>query len=117
MQSVPQLIPAGVELTVPLPVVVTVRVCSIWVKVAVTVLAASMVVVQVVGVAVMQFVQFVIVQLVSGAAVRVTTVPWAISSLQSVPQLIPAGVELTVPLPVVVTVRVCSIGLNTASTV
>jgi hypothetical protein len=42
------------------------------------------------------------------AAVRVTTVPEAYASVQSVPQLTPAGEEVTVPLPApaFVTVRV-----------
>src|SRR5687768_7246239 len=39
-----------------------------------------------------------------GLAVRVTVVPAAKVSVQSVPQLMPAGLEVTVPSPVRVTV-------------
>jgi hypothetical protein len=49
------------------------------------------------------------VELASGVAVRVTTVPALYGSEQSEPQLIPAGDEVMVPVPVpaaLVTVRV-----------
>jgi hypothetical protein len=35
-----------------------------------------------------------------GMAVSVTTVPWSYASVQSPPQLMPAGLLVTVPLPV-----------------
>lgn len=37
---------------------------------------------------------------IAGEAVSVTTVPWLKASVQSTPQLIPAGVEVTDPDPV-----------------
>lgn len=40
-----------------------------------------------------------------GAAVRVTEVPWLYNWLQSVPQEMPAGLEVTVPCPPFVTLR------------
>jgi hypothetical protein len=36
----------------------------------------------------------------AGVAVSVTEVPWPYVSAQSAPQLMPAGEEVTVPLPV-----------------
>ena len=40
------------------------------------------------------------VELASGAAVRVTLVPAAYTSVQSDPQLMPAGADVTIPSPV-----------------
>src|SRR5205807_7562204 len=110
-QGAPQLNPAGSEVTVPLlmmPVLLTVRVNVCRVKVAVTDLAALMLTVQVVPEAASQPLQPVNVDPVAGVAVRVTTVPLSKAAEQVAPQLIPAGSEVTVPLPVpaLVTVRV-----------
>jgi len=68
-------------------------------KVAVTVLAAFIVTEQV-PVPVHAPDHPVKVEFVLGDAARVTDVPALYASLQSDPQLIPAGVEVTVPLPV-----------------
>ena len=48
------------------------------------------------------------VELASGVAVKVTEVPWLNDAEQAVPQLIPAGLLVTVPapVPVLVTERV-----------
>src|SRR5207302_1723940 len=77
-------------------------------KLAVTDRAALMVTVQVVPEAASQPLQPVNVDPVAGVAVRVTTVPLSKAAEQVAPQLIPAGSEVTVPLPVpaLVTVRV-----------
>ena len=73
----PQLIPEGLEVTVPLPVpaLLTVRVKRCRVKVAVTDLDAFMVTEQVVPETVSHPLQPVKVDPVAGVAVRVTTVP------------------------------------------
>jgi hypothetical protein len=70
------------------------------VKVAVTVFAASTTRVQDVPTTVVHPLQLVKVEPVAGAAVRTTLVPLAMLALQVAPQAIPAGVEVTVPLPV-----------------
>jgi hypothetical protein len=103
-QSAPQAIPAGLELTVPrpLPAVVTVsnRVgTTVVVKVAVTDLAASIVTLQPADpVHAPDHPEKT--ELAPAVAVRATTVPRLYGSEQSVPQEIPAGLEVTVPTPV-----------------
>ncbi len=74
---------------------------------AVTVLAALMLTVQVL-VPVQAPLQPAKIESVSALAVRVTLVFSTYSSLQSLPQLMPAGLLVTVPLPVpaLLTVRV-----------
>jgi hypothetical protein len=49
----------------------------------------------------------------AGKALKATTLPAAKDSEQSPPQLIPAGLLVTVPLPVLVTVKVklCTVDL------
>jgi hypothetical protein len=83
-------------------------------KVAVTVLAALMVTVHVVPETVLQPLQLAKVDPLAALAVSVTLVPLLYSSEQSVPQLIPAGFELTLPLllpaPVLLTVRTNCVG-------
>jgi hypothetical protein len=92
--------PAGLDTTVPLPVLVTVRACWVSVKVAVTVVAA-----------VTDTVQVLVpehtppdhpekVAPVPGVAVRTTLVPYANEVAQVAPQLMPVGVDVTLPLPV-----------------
>ncbi|MDP3824312.1 MAG: hypothetical protein Q8R33_22820 [Burkholderiales bacterium] len=48
---------------------------------------------------------------VAGAAVSVTVVPVSYDSLQSVPQAMPAGAELTVPKPLTTTLRSTDCGV------
>src|SRR6266850_2411787 len=100
-QSPPQLMPGGFELTLPVP-------APAWAtdrvggesKVAVTVLDAFMVTVQVVPDAVSQPFQPAKIDPLAALAVSVTLVPVAYGSEQSPPQLIPGGFELTLPVPV-----------------
>jgi len=98
-QSVPQVMPAGLLVTVPLPFpgLVTVRV-NRWIeKVAVQVLLAVMVTTPAVqSGAPLQPAKM---EPLAGVAVSVTTVPLAYDSKQSVPQVIPGGLLVTVPLP------------------
>jgi hypothetical protein len=123
LQSEPQLIPAGLLVTVPLPVpdFVTVRVyccCCCSVNVAVTVLSLVMDTVQ--APAPEQAPDHPVnVDPESGVGVNLTLIPWLNSSLQSAPQLIPAGLLATVPLPVpvFVTVKVYCCRVNVAVTV
>jgi hypothetical protein len=101
-QSAPQLIPAGEDVTVPLPVpdLVTFSV-NVWtVKLAVTVVAAFIVTVQVPVPEQPPPLQPLNVDPPAADAVSVTTVPPLYASEQSAPQLIPAGLDVTVPLPV-----------------
>lgn len=102
-QVAPQLIPAGLLVTVPLPVLVTV---SVGLKVARTVLAAVIFTVQVAPLAVSQPLQPANCQPVAGVAVRVAVASLRNAATQSLPQLIPDGTLVTVPLPVLVAVRV-----------
>src|SRR6266545_4786298 len=108
MQSVPQSIPAGVLVTVPcpLPDFVTVK-TGLVVKVAVTDLERSIVRVHVRPLPVQAPLHPANAALPSGWAVSVTPVTDAYVSVQSVPQLIPAGLLVTVPFasPSTVTVR------------
>jgi hypothetical protein len=99
-QVAPQLIPAGLEVTVPVPVPVfaTVRV---WAKpkVAVTDLAALRVTEQA-PVPAQAPLHPVKTEPAAAVLLRVTTVPDAKGAEQVAPQLMPAGVEVTVPVPV-----------------
>ncbi len=65
-----------------------------------TLFAALIVTVQVAPDVLVQPDQLVKVEFASGAAVRVTLVPTLNEAEQVVPQLIPAGEEVTVPIPV-----------------
>ena len=110
VQSVPQLIPAGVLRTEPGPTVVTVSVNGPppdTLNVAVTD-RAWVIDTTHDPVPVHAPDQPAKVEPAAGAAVNVTEVPEAYDSVQSVPQLMPVGVLVTVPEPVpaLVTVRV-----------
>ncbi len=83
----------------PVPVALTLRVYVLRVNAAVTLLAASIVTVQVFPVPAHAPLQPVKVELVVGTAVRVTRVPLLRLALHVVPQLMPAGLEVTVPVP------------------
>lgn len=100
-QVAPQLIPAGLLVTVPLPppALVTVSLKAVE-KVAVTDLLAFMTTVHVAAVLIQSPLQPVKTELVAASALRVTVVPLVKDAEQVAPQLIPAGVLVTVPLPV-----------------
>ena len=97
----PQVIPLGLEVTVPVPVpvLVTERVDVFSVNVAATVRAVVMLTVQV-PVPVQAPVHPAKVEPVPAEAARVTLVPPEKLALHDVPHAIPPGVEVTVPLPV-----------------
>src|SRR5207253_3581355 len=109
-QVAPQLIPAGELVTVPLPVpaLLTVSAKVGRAKVAVTVVAALRVTVQVPVPEQPPPLQPAKMEPAAGAAVSVTAVPLVKLAEQVAPQLIPTGALVTVPLPVPagVTVRV-----------
>src|SRR2546427_401730 len=100
--------PAGLLLTVPLPlpVLVTVRVYS-WVKLALKACAALIVKTHAPVPLHPAPLQPVNTEPLAGAAVKVTDVPLANEALHVAPQSMPAGllVSVPLPLPVFVTVR------------
>src|SRR5438093_1194333 len=100
-QVVPQAMPAGALVTVPVPaplgLTVNVKVCSA--KLAATVVAAPSVTEQVPVPAQPPPLQPVKVEPAAGAAVSVTAVPLANEAEHVVPQEMPAGALVTVPLP------------------
>jgi hypothetical protein len=100
-QVAPQLMPAGELVTVPLPApaLVTVSAKDDCMKVAVTVVAAFIVTVQVVAMPEQPPLQPVKVDPAAAAAVRVTEVPVAYDAEQVAPQEMPVGLLVTVPLP------------------
>ena len=100
-QVAPQLMPAGLLVTVPVPVpfFVTVKFTGVAVKVAVTEVAAFTVTAHV-PVPEHAPLQPAKVEPAAGAAVRVTAVAGVKDCEQLAPQLIPAGVLVTVPVPV-----------------
>jgi len=99
--DVPQSIPSGLLVTLPLPApaFVNVRVGAVL-KVAVTLRAALMVTLQVLPAPVQAPLHPANTEPTAGVAVRVTTVPLAYSAPHAVPQSIPAGLDVTLPLPV-----------------
>jgi hypothetical protein len=100
-QVVPQLIPAGELVTVPVPApaLVTVSAKDACMKVAVTVVAAFTVTVQEVAVPLQPPLQPLKTDPAAGAAVKVTAVPFVYDPEHVVPQLMPAGLLVTVPVP------------------
>jgi hypothetical protein len=113
LQSVPQEMPAGELVTVPEPepLLETESEIGVRLKVAVTEVAVLTVHVQVVEVPEQAPLQPVKVEPAAGVAVRLSSVPGATLSVQSVPQEMPAGELVTVPEPepVLVTVRETSV--------
>ena len=102
LHVLPQLMPLGVDVTVPVPVPAFVTLnenVDELLKVAVTERAAVIDVVQV-PVPVHAPLQPANVEPLAAAAVRVTEVPFAKFALQVDPQLMPAGDDVTVPVPV-----------------
>jgi hypothetical protein len=97
----PQLIPAGLEVTVPLPrpLLLTVRLKNCRLNVAVTDFAAFTATVHVAPETELQPVQLPKTEPAAGVAVSVTVVPFVYGCEQSAPQLIPAGLDVTVPPP------------------
>src|SRR3989441_1135140 len=114
-QVAPQVIPAGALVTVPLPVPAagTVSVKGWSVKVAVTAVAAETVPTHDPVPEHPLPLQPVKVEPAAGAAVSVTAVPLAKLAEQAAPQVIPAGLLVTVPVPVpaLETVR-AKVGVN-----
>ena len=112
----PQLMPPVLEVTVPPPVpaLATVRVFCWIEKAAVTLFDASIVTVHSPLALVHAPPHPVKLEPALGVAVRVTELLLAKASLQSVPQLIPAGLLVTVPAPapVLVTLRSCVAGAS-----
>jgi hypothetical protein len=106
-----QRIPAGLDVTVPLPLLATcsAKYCTVGEKLAPTVTpAAPSVIVQVLALPEHDPLQPVKTKPDAGVAVSVTAVPLANEMLQPLdplPQLIPAGFEVTVPPPPTVTCR------------
>src|SRR5216117_4037851 len=100
-QVAPQVMPAGLLVTVPAPVpaleTVSVKVCRV--KVAVTMVAALRVTVQAPGPEQPPPLQPPKVEPAAGAAVSVTAVPFVKLAAQVGPQVMPAGLLVTVPAP------------------
>jgi len=103
LQVLPQLMPPVFEVTVPepLPALVTVsaNVAVLLLNVALTERAALIVTVQVVAVPLHEPPQPPNVEPLAAAAVSVTEVPLLKFALQVLPQLMPVGDDVTVPLP------------------
>jgi len=99
VQVAPQEIPAGELVTVPAPAWVTVSAKDDCTKLAVTVVAAFMVTVHVPVLVQPPPLQPVNVEPAAAAAVSVTDVPFVNDAEQVVPQEMPAGLLVTVPLP------------------
>ena len=112
VQSLPQAMPAGEEVTVPAPVpsFATVNVCCTSAKVADTVAARSTVTTQVPVPLQPAPDHPVNAEFVDGDAARVTVVPNAKEDAHCVPQLMPAGLETTLPVPLPDSVTVIAAG-------
>src|SRR5262249_12949770 len=94
-----QLMPVGVLVTVPLPTLVSVSE-GVAIKVAVTLRACVMLTVHVPGPLHPSPLHPANVDPLAAAAVNVTLVPESKAALHAAGQLMPAGVLVTVPLPV-----------------
>ena len=116
LQVPPQLIPAGFDVTVPVPVplLVTVRVRGFTTgsNLASTVMSAFMVTVHVPVPEHPPPFQPANCMFRSGVAVKVTLVPGLYVALQVAPQLMPAGLEVTVPVPVPLLVTISASGFS-----
>src|SRR5204863_178645 len=101
LHAAPQLIPAGDEVTVPLPIPVidTVSVNRLSMKIAVTDLAFVIETVHVVPETESQPVHPVKSEFAAGAAASVTCESLGNCAVHVVPQPRPAGVDVTVPVP------------------
>src|SRR5688572_9264530 len=101
LQSLPQLIPIGVDVTrpLPLPVLLTATGRGSRSKVAVTDRPLSMVTGQVVLVPEQSPPQATKRESAAGLAVRLTSVPGEYCAEQVAPQSMPAGLETTLPTP------------------
>src|SRR5438445_10895715 len=108
--------PAGLDVTVPLPVSLTVSVKRFSVKVAVTDRAALIVTVQLAPATESQPVHPVKSESAPGDAVNVTRSEERRVGKEGGPQGMPAGLDVTVPLPVSVTVSVKRFSANVAVT-
>lgn len=99
-----QSMPAGIEVTLDcgLPFGSSTKTVSVYVGIVnpADTLAAAVIVTTQLPVPLHAPDQPVKVELPVGVAVRVTTVPWVKVSEQSVPQEMPAGLEVIVPVPV-----------------
>src|SRR3984957_16340247 len=119
LQVVPQLIPVGLLVTVPVPVpaLVTLNLKTTALNVAVTDFAALIVTLQV-PVPVQAPLQPANVEPAAALPVSVTTGPLLKLGLQVAPQLIPVGLLVTVPVPVpaLVTLNLKTTALNVAVT-
>ena len=91
--------PAGDELTLPLPLLLTESVYELSVNVADTEVAAVIDTVQVLVPVQPPPLHPLKLDPVEGEAVSVTDVPWLYVAVQVPPQLIPTGDDVTVPLP------------------
>lgn len=110
VHAVPQSMPPGalVMVPVPVPALLTVSATGIKVKLAPTVCACAIVTWQVGAVPEQAPVQPSKVELAAAATDKVTLLPWLKLAVQVVPQSIPMGALLIVPVPVPVLVTVKS---------
>jgi hypothetical protein len=117
-QSAPQSMPAMLELTVPLPLPDFATVSAYVFSVNVAVTAFAIVIGTTHDAVPVQPppLQPVNDEPADGVALSVTIVPKSKSSVQSLPQLMPVGDEVTVPvpLPAFITVSVCFVSVNVA---
>jgi len=116
LQAVPQLIPAGTLLTEPLPLTTTLSPKvegGAVVNTALTVVVALTLTAHVVLAPEHAPDQPEKIAFAPGVAVSVTDVPWAKAWLQAVPQVMPAGELVTVPVPWTLTT---SVGVSTEVT-